>query len=168
MRALTFCGTLSVLFAASAASAQVSVDLRANGYTEVQATLTAGPEGGHVVVPMGTLVSTGDQSQQDLVLGRALDVELEPNTTQVVSVPAFCVNSNRSPPSAGAEVQAVRAADPAVTRLLGAQGSYAQHVVQAAVWAYLDGHTPDEQALKIFRFAGITPKGRSAATAPNL
>ena len=162
MRALTTFGTAIFLLAASAASAQVSVELRANGYTEVQATLTAGPDGGHVVVPMGTLVSTGDRSQQDLVLGRAVDVELEPNTTQVVSVPAFCVNSSRAPPSAGAEVQAVQAADPAVTRLLSAQGSYPQHVVQAAVWSYLDGHAPDAQALKIFRYAGITPKGRTS------
>jgi hypothetical protein len=158
MRSFSVLASLSLLGLAAPASAQVAVELRANGYTEVRVLLSAGAEGGHAVVPMSTLVSTGDLSQQDLVLGRAVDVELEPNSTQTITVPAFCVNSNRSPPSAGAEVQAVRPADPAVTSLLAAQGPYAQHVVQSAVWAYLDGHAPDEQARKIFLLARIPVK----------
>jgi hypothetical protein len=126
--------------------------------TEVAVHATAGPEGGLARVPIGTLVSTGDVEQQDLVLGRTLELELEPGETRTVNVPAFCVHLSRESPRAGGRLTAIGAADPTLARLLAAGRGYSDDDVQSAVWAFVDGCPPRGEAAKMFVFAGVVPK----------
>jgi len=139
------------------ALAEVSVELAASGSGDVIASLSGGSEGGRVVVPVGTIVSGGDISQQDLVLGQPVDVNLAPHERREVTVPAFCIHSSRGVPEPGLQMREVERADPTLVRLLSVQGQY-PHLMQSAVWSYLDGYAPDDQARKVFLMAGVVPK----------
>jgi hypothetical protein len=113
-------------------------------------------------IPIGTLVSTGDVQQQDLVLGRSIELELEPDEARTVNVPAFCVHLSRQPPRAGGALQAIGMAEPALARLLNVGRAYAENVVQSAVWSFVDGYPPEGLAAKLFLLAGVVSKPRGA------
>lgn len=161
MRALV-CFMVSMGIVPNAVSAQVTVGFAVVTGTEVAVRATAGPEGGQVRVPIGTLVSTGDVEQQDLVLGRSIELELEPGEARTVNVPAFCIHLSRQSPRAGGRLTAIGMADPAIARLITAGRGYAEDDVQSAVWAFADGYPPRDAAAKLFLLAGLLPKRSDA------
>lgn len=143
--------------------AHASVDVRyqagAGGNDSVQVLLSADAEGGAVSLPIGSVVSTGDLQQQDLVLGQAIEVDLQPNERRTVTVPAYCMHSSRSVPSPGGGMQAAGNAEAPLEQLMAVQHLFPHHVMQQAVWAYRDGNAvSDEYVRKVFLVANVAVK----------
>ncbi len=143
-----------------------AVRFEALSYTHVRVTV-ASAAGDHVVIPMGTIVSTGDEQQQDLVLGAAVDVELEPGQSTSVVVPTYCLHSHRGSPYG--EMHAIGMATPEIQRLIGIR-SLDQGTLQGAVWAYRDGNPTyvDTNVAKALRIAGIDALKAHAAIDPSV
>ena len=141
------------------ASVHVQYQAGAGGNDSVQVLLNADAEGGAVSLPIGTMVSTGDLQQQDLVLGQAIEVELQPNEQRTVTVPAYCMHSSRSVPSPGGGMQAAGNAEAPLERLMAVQHLFPHHVMQQAVWAFRDGNAvSDEFVRKVFEVANVNVK----------
>ncbi|MEM9070293.1 MAG: hypothetical protein AAGE52_17430 [Myxococcota bacterium] len=149
------------LTTAQLAEAQVEVAILAagTGNDQVQIQLNASPEGGTVAMPVGTLVSTGDLSQQDLVLGEAVEMNLEPNERRTISVAAYCVHSSRSVPNTGVSMAQAGVGERELQRLMAVQNQFSHDIMQRAVWAYRNRETTtDSQVEKVFLVAGVVVK----------
>ncbi len=159
----SLCGLVCVLGVglSSGAQAQLTVAFAAGagGNDSVRVSIAASQRGGELHIPAGTLVSTGDGLQQDLVLGEAVDIELQPNQRRAVTVSAYCVHSSRSVPNAGNAMERAGASEQALQRLMAVEDQFSHHVLQSAVWAYRDGSPPsDEMVAKALLVAGVVVK----------
>jgi len=168
MRALVPSLFALLLLATPAAAAPVEttgvdVTIRANGYSSVSLVLRASEDGGHVSMPIGTLLTTGDLQQQDLVLADAVDVELEPGRQRTLSVRTYCVHPHRSPPRHRAAMNVRGMADSTLAALAGEAGT--QSSVQEAIWAHLDQRTThDDEARRILARHGLVVKEARASS----
>ena len=141
------------------ASVRVQYQAGAGGNDSVQVLMSADAEGGAVSLPIGTMVSTGDLQQQDLVLGQAIELDLQPNERRTVTVPAYCMHSSRSVPNPGGGMVAAGNAEAPLEQLMAVQHLFPHHVMQQAVWAFRDGNSvQDEYVRKVFEVANVALK----------
>lgn len=155
-----FAAALWVMPSAAHADVQVSFAAGAGGNDSVAVQMLASQGGGAVHIPAGTMVSTGGEMNQDLVLGQAVNVELQEGERRTVTIPAYCMHSSRAVPSPGGSMQNIGDADAALQRLMAVSAAYSHQTMQAAVWAYRDGQAPsNELVAKIFLVAGVITKG---------
>lgn len=122
---------------ASNASAQVSASFEAagNGASHVRVRLAAGARGGELRLPVGTVVSTGDDSVQDLALGRELSVRLGTYETRTVTVESYCLNENRPPATRGTSLKSTRDGSHEVRQIVAQRRRFSHQAIQQALWS---------------------------------
>ncbi|MEM6957600.1 MAG: hypothetical protein AAF645_18040, partial [Myxococcota bacterium] len=98
-----------------------------------------GATGGSVEIPAGTVLSTGHNTTQELMLGVALKADLGPNERFSVRVETYCLQSSRTPPRQGALMSVVREAPANHRQVLAARSRFDQGDLQSAIWALADG-----------------------------
>jgi hypothetical protein len=115
------------------------------------------PSGGQVEIPAGTVVSSGDASQQDLVTARPIQAQLEPNTYGSVELEGFCMNEERGNVVSGQPMAMQGLADPNVRRILNLADRVPHHDLQQAIW-YLRGNQGrgnDPAVQQVLAMAGV-------------
>ena len=154
----------SVISIAATARAEVSVEYRAAGGINVDIVLEA-TTGGQVEIPSGTIIATGLEEEQRFLIGQTIERTLRAGERATVSVQAFCLDLERSAPSAGSAMHRVGVATGDLQRLLAVAVQADHGVLQQAIWALGSrSAAPSSEAVALLRQAGLAPKDQVPET----
>lgn len=113
------------------------------------------PTGGELYIPAGTVVSTRDAGQQDLMVSRPIRGRLDPGARAQVAVQGFCVNEDRGNVTVGHGMVHAGVGRPDVVALLALSGRVPEHDLQRTIWHLLGGtHRGDPGVQRVLALAG--------------